>query len=378
MKSKCIASYATGGQHLQFLDISSKIFKLYADKFDYDLRIVTDSELMQICRTVDMSYLPKRPAAWYKVPIIKNFLLHYETVLWLDADVIILNLYNDIYNLFKNNQKKTNALVIHDIIKPGIHQGARVPNTGIWLLRPLCIDLLNRIWLNTKYIDDGCWEQTAMLDNIKWDIFKCNNQETCDSPFVDLPYVFNIHEYDYKLLKIDHNHRIFYHATATNDRLGSMIEQSKLINPNPLYNHSLYSEDFRYIESIIDIINNIQETDTYCIFGNIPDAILDKQYLINKKFQQDNTNIYTNKFDHIFIFPPLEGINLSIFDWCIYNVRAGGHLYIYGYDNNLIKNCNIYYNTNILNITNEFCYRHKQEISGITEDPYKTCIIKLQ
>ncbi|MDF2659980.1 MAG: hypothetical protein K0Q94_2771 [Paenibacillus sp.] len=106
---------------------------------------------------------PSRPTAWSKVIVLNHMLKLYDTVMWLDADTIIVNPGVDI-------RSELDPLVpVHMVA----HRLGRrtIPNTGVWVCRndPRTFELLEAIWNHTEFVHDGWWEQAALMDLIGYE-----------------------------------------------------------------------------------------------------------------------------------------------------------------------------------------------------------------
>src|SRR5688500_7505644 len=78
-----IASLATG-RHRRLLALSAPTFEAYARCWQWDLVLSTEQ------------LAPERPPSWAKIVLVRDLLERYETVLWLDADAIVVDLERDI------------------------------------------------------------------------------------------------------------------------------------------------------------------------------------------------------------------------------------------------------------------------------------------
>jgi hypothetical protein len=105
-----------------------------------------------------------RPPAWAKVPLIGSLLQEYDEVLWLDADLVILDGSVDI------------AAVVPDTAFQALVEmqsdGHRVPNTGVWFLRASerAQDFLAEIWASTDFINHKWWENAAAVHLLGYEL----------------------------------------------------------------------------------------------------------------------------------------------------------------------------------------------------------------
>ncbi len=137
--SKAIASLGVG-PHERLLRLASRSFRPFADRHGYDLHLHTE--------LADAS----RPAPWSKIPILRALLERYETVVWLDSDLVIVDGREDL------PAPEFMALVEH-VTKEG-----RVPNSGVWALRsgPDARRFLDEVWAQEDLTDHRWWENAAI------------------------------------------------------------------------------------------------------------------------------------------------------------------------------------------------------------------------
>lgn len=136
--SKALVTVASGPMG-SILDVSGRTFRRYAERHGYEFIVGTGDA-------------QGRPPAWAKVPLLRRLLDTYDTVLWIDADAVILNGETD----------------IAAELQPGDYQGFAPtdgePNTGVWLLRgDRAKQFLDAVWAETAFIDHCCWEQAAAM-----------------------------------------------------------------------------------------------------------------------------------------------------------------------------------------------------------------------
>jgi hypothetical protein len=134
---KAIASLGAG-PHEPLLRLASRSFGPFARRHGYDLHLHTEP--------VETS----RPAPWSKVPILLELLGRYEQVVWLDSDLVIVDPREDF------PAPACMALVEHRT-KEG-----RMPNTGVWVLRPPSLAFLDEVWAQDDLIEHRWWENAAV------------------------------------------------------------------------------------------------------------------------------------------------------------------------------------------------------------------------
>jgi galactosyl transferase GMA12/MNN10 family len=141
--SKAIASLGCGPQEV-LLGLAARTFRPYAARHGYELHLHTEP--------VD----PSRPIPWSKVPILKDLLARHEVVVWLDADLMILDGRRDLADDLPEGRLM--AMVEHHT-KEG-----QMPNSGVWVLRggDDAVALMDEIWAQEDLIDHRWWENAAI------------------------------------------------------------------------------------------------------------------------------------------------------------------------------------------------------------------------
>jgi len=110
-----------------------------------------------------------RPAAWFKIDILKKQILeeNYKYFLWIDSDAFFCS-YENILNTI--NPEQNLHLVFH-FTKSKLKNKNKFlsnfyygPNTGFFLIKNCkwSSKLLNDIWCQKKYINAEFWEQSAL------------------------------------------------------------------------------------------------------------------------------------------------------------------------------------------------------------------------
>lgn len=135
---RALVSLATG-PHRELLDIAWPTFEEFADRHGYDL-IEADTQ-------------SPRPPSWWKVPVLRELLTQYGEVLWLDADVVVVDPTEDLPVPVGPVQ----AVVAHRTAD------GEVPNLGVWLVRRPMIPVLDQLWRMTENLNHPWWEQAAMV-----------------------------------------------------------------------------------------------------------------------------------------------------------------------------------------------------------------------
>lgn len=127
-----------------------------------------------------------RPPAWLKLVAIGKAFERSDEVLWVDADVLIVDEALDI----EVPQNFWQAMVEHTTTE------GSVPNTGVWLLRRQMIGSLVLASMKDALSGHRWWEQAAILDEMGYEIEslpcrKVRDSSLCDNTFF-LPEEWNV------------------------------------------------------------------------------------------------------------------------------------------------------------------------------------------
>ena len=200
--NRAIVTFGTG-LHAELLKVALPGFKKFADRHGYELNVVEGLD-------------PKMPAAWYKVPVLLEAYKSYDEVLWLGADLVIVDGSEDI----PVSKDCWQAMVFHHT------NDGEVPNTEVWYTRRQMIPTLERMWqmANRGWHNAAWWEQSALIylmgyrDDIR-PVYLGNPTElyfnTCQ-----LDNSWNVHKWD----KTQAKHPRIQHATMYPNRLAIMRE----------------------------------------------------------------------------------------------------------------------------------------------------------
>lgn len=142
--SKALCTVATG-PHVALLSLALPGFEAFARAHGYDL----------LCST--SAPATTRPPAWEKVLVLQEALKHYDWVLWLDADALIVRPSVDPVTLTDLD---------HDLYLVEHRNGRdRLPNTGVWLLRSSSVaeHALAAMWALEQYVSHPFWENAAFM-----------------------------------------------------------------------------------------------------------------------------------------------------------------------------------------------------------------------
>jgi galactosyl transferase GMA12/MNN10 family len=141
--SKVIVSLGTGPQQ-RLLRLASRSFRRYASRHGYELDLST--EILD----------PTRPAPWSKVLLLRQMAAVHELVLWLDADLVIVDPSRDIADELED--RRFLYMVEHSTDE------GRMPNSGVMLLRggAETVAFLDEVYAQEDLIDHRWWENAAI------------------------------------------------------------------------------------------------------------------------------------------------------------------------------------------------------------------------
>jgi hypothetical protein len=140
---KVIVSLGSGRQ-AALLRIASRSFRRYAARHGYELELHTE--------TVD----PTRPVPWSKVVLLRRLAASHDLVLWLDADLVIVDESLDI--AVELEERRFLYMVEHHTAS------ANMPNSGVMLLRggAETIAFLDGVYAQEDLIEHQWWENAAI------------------------------------------------------------------------------------------------------------------------------------------------------------------------------------------------------------------------
>jgi hypothetical protein len=140
---KAIASIGTGPQQ-GLLRMASRSFRPYAARHGYDLHL--HAEPLVQCR----------PVPWSKVELLRRLNERYDVLVWLDADLVVVDGRRDIAEDLPRDRLM--GLVEHETPE------GRMPNSGVLVLR--CGDEAERfladVWAQEDLIAHKWWENAAI------------------------------------------------------------------------------------------------------------------------------------------------------------------------------------------------------------------------
>lgn len=140
---KAIVSLGAGPQE-RLLRLARRSVEPYAERHGYDLHLHTE--------VLD----GVRPAPWSKIVALRELQDDYDLLLWLDADLVIVDGRRDIAG------ELVDGRFLH-LVEHRTREGA-MPNSGVALLRTGadCREFLDLVWDQQDLIDHRWWENAAI------------------------------------------------------------------------------------------------------------------------------------------------------------------------------------------------------------------------
>ena len=141
--SKVIASLGAGAQS-RLLTLASRSFRRYARRHGYQLELSRE--------VLDAG----RPAPWSKIVLLKRLAETHEVILWLDADLVVVDSSCDIESELEPG--KALYLVEHRT------REGRMPNSGVMLMRggTETIAFLDEVYAQEDLVEHRWWENAAI------------------------------------------------------------------------------------------------------------------------------------------------------------------------------------------------------------------------
>ncbi len=140
---KALVSIGSGPQ-TRLLGLAARSFRPYAARHGYELVLRTQA--------VD----PTRPAPWSKIALLRGLAADYDLLLWLDADLVIVDRSLDIACELEDDRF---LYLVEHATKEG-----RMPNSGVMLLRggEQTIAFLDDVYAQEDLIRHRWWENAAI------------------------------------------------------------------------------------------------------------------------------------------------------------------------------------------------------------------------
>lgn len=158
-----------------------------------------------------------RPPSWYKVKLIlSEFQKGAEYVMWVDSDTTVINFDFNILDLLDESE----IYLSKDI--NGINCGIM-----IWKKSDISIEILNKVWSLTEFINHNWWEQAAFrslydinFNNLQ-NITKIINQHDLNS------YDYNLYGMNYPEGQWSASSFLIHFPGLSNERRIQLINQFK-------------------------------------------------------------------------------------------------------------------------------------------------------
>lgn len=200
--NKLILTLAHGEPYERMLEITYPYMHKYGLKHGYTVSKVNPNVIIDKDR---------HPSWWKLEAILRGALCSADIILWLDADVLIIDNTHDIANELENH---ITGLVVHENQVHG-----RVPNCGVWLLRKEFVPYILKMSREDNYpTSNRIWEQAALIKIMNGTInFPIKLPETKPFPWKELSQEWN-HTQQTKNTR-------FFHATGSKnleDRINSL------------------------------------------------------------------------------------------------------------------------------------------------------------
>lgn len=148
---RALVSIGAGPQR-RLLALAQRSFRPYAKRHGYDL----------VLR--DESPSDGRPPAWGKVVLLRQLAQHYETLVWLDADLVIVDGRRDIALELEDG---------HDIaMAEHSYGGSQMLNSGVMVLRggEPATSFLDAIWSLDEFTHHRWWENAAICSLLGYEL----------------------------------------------------------------------------------------------------------------------------------------------------------------------------------------------------------------
>jgi hypothetical protein len=148
---KALVSIGAGPQRV-LLAVSRRTFSPYARRHGYDLLLHTEAPPID------------RPLPWAKIALLREAVRQYEVVLWLDADVMIVDQMLDIATELEPGRFL--YLVEHR------YDGTKMPNSGVMLIRggAEAEGFLDEVWGQSQFLHHKWWENAAICHLLGYDL----------------------------------------------------------------------------------------------------------------------------------------------------------------------------------------------------------------
>ena len=216
---KILATFGIGLQCAKLLSATMPSMLNYAERHNYVFFRPDESDLEQYLRKSNWAIPYERPPSWYKLPLFLHLFQYADQILWLDADVLVMDPLLDIANQVGD---KMQGLVWH------YQKEGPIPNCGVWFMNKSFMPYLRKLWERVDKINHPWWEQGALLSEMgggetaEEEHVICKNNRIVKATAM-LNNAWNWTHYDEK--KVDTP--FFAHATGRTDRLEALERWKK-------------------------------------------------------------------------------------------------------------------------------------------------------
>lgn len=202
--NKMLISLAVGPEYEEMFEVTRPAMQRYARAHGYTSAVPNHEVFVDTER---------HPSYWKIEAILRCFLAGIDIVLWLDADVEILNFDRDIaQDLGRENLF---GCVVHRTKTHGT-----IPNAGVWVVRKEFAPwLLKMNRLDRFASSPHVWEQAALVSIMggNHDQYPITLPETKPLPWAELPYEWNVIDQDER--GVPEMTRFFHSVRGTDNRI---------------------------------------------------------------------------------------------------------------------------------------------------------------
>ena len=140
-----VCSLAIGDEYKQTIRLCMESQEAHVKKHGYTR--ITDESV----------YDPTRAHSWSKIRILQKYIKDYDYIVWMDADVLIMNQNRNIEDFIQLLPENNFLLIGRDFNNL---------NAGIFVMKncPLAHEFLDDVWSKTQYLNHEWWEQAAIIE----------------------------------------------------------------------------------------------------------------------------------------------------------------------------------------------------------------------
>ena len=165
-----------------------------------------------------------RPPSWNKILMLQTALEQFDLVVWIDADVVVLE--GDRWIGDELQPGTIHGLVAHDT------ECGEVPNCGVWICTREMLPVLGELWGMEEFVRHPWWEQGALLTLLGYHVTEqpSAKRERPSDLYVRTTWLapeWNHHPRDAR--KVDTPR--FVHVTQYAERLATVKELCSHANP---------------------------------------------------------------------------------------------------------------------------------------------------